>query len=150
MATRIVYLTGEASWAHVHRLNNYGKYSIDLKLNEESQKIFDTLGLKQKVRENGTVSFRRDPDGTIWDNGVQKLAGPPRVITADGKTLTDNIGDGSTVTIKLVTYPYNNKFGKGTGSRLDVVCVDKFIPYTKEATVVVAGDEDTPKPRFPF
>jgi hypothetical protein len=56
--------------------------------------------------------------------------------------LTEIIGNGSEVTIVVSTYDYDNKFGKGKGSRLEKVRVDKLVKYEKEEAR--SNDPDIP------
>lgn len=162
MATKVEYFSGECRWAKVYKPDEkYGKYSIDVKVDDLPK--FKSLGVKASDRD-GWVTFRRDPEGKAWKDGKQIIAGKPLVVDAEGKPFDEIIGNGSEVTVKVETYTYDNKFGKGVAMRLESVRVDKHKPYVKEETVAAAtvaggsassaapdaASPSSPKPRIPF
>ena len=133
MATRYVDLKGKAKWAKVWKPDTkYDKYSIDLCPDEERRKIIDELGLKSSFKTDSVsgeeyMSFRRDPNHTIFTGkDTRGPAGAPTVMGVDKDT---PIGNGSDVTIRLAVYSYDNKFGKGTGSRLEKILVNTLVPF---------------------
>ena len=132
MATQTVYLSGKAYWAKVFKVDDkYGKHSIEVELDLDSIKIFDELGLKNKPNQEGRVSFRRDPEGMVYKDKLQVRAGAPLILDHENQPTTKLIGNGSLVTIKVQVYDYDNKFGKGKGSRLESVRVDELVEYVK-------------------
>jgi len=137
MATSTHYLKGIAKWAKVHRPDEkYGKHSIDLGMTKEQLSAYEKIGLKNKPKEaDGLhwVTFRRDPTGMVWVNRVQTIAGKPSVVDSNNNTTDVTIGNGSEVTIELQVYDYDNKFGKGKGSRLEKVKIDKLVEFKPEA-----------------
>lgn len=152
MATNTYTFSGEARWAKVHKPDQkYNKYSIEVKLDEPSVALYKQAGCMGRASKDGAgyYTFRRDPNGKVWKDDKQVPAGPPLVIDPTGKVVTDLIGNGSKVTIKVVVYDYDNSFGKGKGTRLEAVCVDELIEYSKEVkTAEPAGT--TNKPRIPW
>lgn len=133
MATRYVDLKGKVKWAKVWKPDTkYDKYSLDLCPDEASRKIIDGLGLKSSFKADAQtgeeyISFRRDPNHTIFTGKDERgPAGAPVVLGVEKDT---PIGNGSEVTIRLAVYSYDNKFGKGTGSRLEKVHVNKLVEY---------------------
>lgn len=133
MATRYVDLTGECKWAKVWKPDSkYDKYSLDLCPDEASRKIIDGLGLKSSFKTDAQtgkeyMSFRRDPNATVFvSKDTRGPAGAPKVLGIDQDV---PIGNGSDVTVRLAVYSYDNKFGKGTGSRLEMVKVNKLVEY---------------------
>lgn len=133
--TQTLYFKGKAMWSKLFKPDEkYNKYSIDLGMEADEAKRFRKIGLKNAIKERDGlywVSIRRDPDKLAWINGEQKPAGKPTVFDVDGHPSTDLIGNGSDVTVTMVTYEYDNKFGKGVGSRLESVRVDKLVEYKK-------------------
>ena len=133
MATRYVDLKGKCKWAKVWKPDTkYDKYSIDLCPDEASRKIIDELGLKSSFKQDQStgeeyMSFRRDPNHTVFTGKDQRgPAGAPKVLGIDKDV---PIGNGSDVTIRLAVYSYDNKFGKGTGSRLEAVHVNSLVEF---------------------
>ena len=146
MATTTHYLSGPCKWAKVHKPDEkYKKFSIDIGFTKDGLANYTKLGLKNKPKEaDGLywVTFRRDPESKVWINGEQTAAGKPGVFNSDGSPCTDMIGNGSEVTIVVSVYGYDNEFGKGKGSRLEKVRVDKMVKYEKEAPR--SNDPDIP------
>jgi len=138
------YFTGDCKWAKVYKPDDkYKKYGIDVELDEVQQKEYDSLRMKGKARE-GYVSFSSYPD--------KKKGGPahkPEVVDAEGKPFEEMIGNGSNVTIKIETYPYDNEYGKGNGHRLLAVKVNKHVKYEKEEGTKVAAATNDPSPSRP-
>lgn len=144
MSTKIYYFRGTVMWAKVHEVDKkYGHYTLDLHLDEPSLQLFKDANTELKLREgelNGNpsvyVKFRRTPQRLIAGDIVD--VGPPKVLVlnaiGEAETLTDNIGNGSTIVVKVAVYPTQ----KGNGHRLESVLVEKLVPYQK---VEVVNDE---------
>ncbi len=148
MATKTYTLTGECKWAKVWKPDEkYGKHSIDIKLDAKAMKTFMDMGIANKPKEdedgNLWVSLRRDPLSKIFVRGSddKQEAGRPAVMGVDGGT---EMGNGSTVTVSVSVYDYNNSFGKGKGSRLDSVTVDKLVEFKRTKT------EESDEVKSPF
>jgi len=147
MATNTHYITGVCKWAKVHKPDEkFNKFSIDIGFTKDDLATnYAKMGLKNKPKEaDGLywVTFRRDPEGKVWVNGKQEAAGAPGVFNADGSPCKEMIGNGSEVTIVVSTYDYDNKFGKGKGSRLEKIRVDKMVKYERDAPR--SNDPDIP------
>lgn len=129
MATTEVYLSGKAKWAKVYKLDEkYRNWQIQLYMDAESMKKYKASGMTMAIKEDDDgqyVTFRR-PEAKLIKAEMVKF-NPPRVVDADGQPFDDNIGNGSTVTIKVLVYDTI----KGPGHRLEAVRVDKHIPYVK-------------------
>lgn len=142
MSTKVHYFSGKAMWCKLFKPDEkYGHYSLELGMTAEEADKFKKIGLKNGVKERDGlfyVSLRRDPSKLAWINGKQEPAGKPSVVDSDGHPLDKLVGNGSDVTVKLVTYQYDNKFGKGVGSRLESVRVDNLVEYKKPG---VEGDQ---------
>lgn len=130
MPTEIHYFQGPVRWAKVWKPDErYGYYGLEIKLDEAQMAVFDKIGLKQKVKDDGWVAFKRRPESKVWVDGVQRPAGAP---TVTGVSQGTNIGNDSICTVKVSTYTYDNAYGKGTGHRLDAVKVESLVEFSKE------------------
>jgi hypothetical protein len=130
MATETFHFSGPCKWAKVHQPDKmYNKYSIDVQLSGKELETFKSIKLRNTVKEDGWVTFRRDPNHTIYIKGEKQAAGAPKVTDAEGNPSTELVGNNSHVTIRISVYSYNNVHGKGKGSRLESVRVDKLEKY---------------------
>jgi hypothetical protein len=117
MAERQHYLHGVCKWAKVFEPDNkYNTYSIQVCLDDESQKEFDAskIRVRPQLDENDGreyYRFRRD-----------EQFGPPIVVDDSGKPFTEKIGNGSEVTVRVESYDTKTM---GKGHRLMAVRVDK-------------------------
>jgi hypothetical protein len=138
-----ITLSGEARWAKVHKPDaKYHYYGLELKPDEASLRVLMAAGIttiKASKDGEGYYSFKRRPDANIWVNRVQQKAGAPVVVDAEGKPTKDLIGNGSTVTISVETYPYDNTYGKGVGCRLDAVRIDKLVVFEDKPQAAPGG-----------
>lgn len=132
------YFSGDCRWAKVQQPDaKYGKYSIEVKLENEDLENYQTSGLSGRSSKDGEgyYTFSRNPKQLIWKDEVQTEAGGPRVIDALGNPFSDLIGNGSHVTVKVHVFTYDNSFGKGVSHRLEEIRVNKLVPYSKETVV---------------
>ena len=129
MASNYVYLTGKCKWAKVYKVDDkYKNWQIQLYMDNASQAKFDASGMtmQSKQDEDGVyVTFRR-PEAKLIKNELVKFD-PPQVMDKDGNPFDGTIGNGSTVTIKVIVYDTI----KGKGHRLEAVRVDNLIEYKK-------------------
>src|SRR6476620_8282057 len=134
MATKEVFLSGKAKWAHTGRPDKYGRYSIVLYPDSASlQKINDLkaatpaiLNTLKKDEDGYFMKFTCEPNKNI---GGKVVVFQVAVLKPDGAPLTESlIGNGSDVTIKLEYYTYRK--GEGAAVRLKAVRVDNLVPYT--------------------
>jgi hypothetical protein len=124
MASQQIFLSGVSKWAKVYKPDDkYHNYSINVALDKDSQKSFDQAGLRLRPKKDDQdgieyVRFRRgEPDG------------PPHVVDKNGEKLTNLIGNGSKVTIRVEVYD-TKSYGKG--HRLMAVRVDDLIVYERK------------------
>jgi hypothetical protein len=112
MATETYYFRGKAKWAKVYRPDpEYDNYKINVYLDKPSKELFEAAGtqLTPKSDDDGEyVTFRRDHSKMIKKDLV--TFGPPRVVDHDNNPLTETIGNGSEVVVKVQIYD-------GTGSK---------------------------------
>jgi hypothetical protein len=127
MATETYYFQGIAKWAKVYRPDpEYDNYKINVYLDDASKLLFQAAGtqLTPKSDDDGEyVTFRRDHAKMIKKELV--TFGPPKVVDVDGHLLTENIGNGSKVVVKVQVYEGK----KGKGHRLEAVQVVDLIVY---------------------
>jgi hypothetical protein len=127
MATETYYFKGIAKWAKVYRPDpEYDNYKINVYLDDASKALFVAAGTQLTPKEDDDgeyVTFRRDHSKMIKKELV--TFGPPKVVDADGHLLTENIGNGSKVVVKVQVYDGK----KGKGHRLEAVQVVDLIVY---------------------
>jgi hypothetical protein len=127
MATENYYFKGIAKWAKVYRPDpEYDNYKINVYLDKASKKLFEQAGtqLTPKTDEDGEyVAFRRDHSKMIKNELV--TFGPPKVVDTNNNPLTEIIGNGSEVVVKVQVYDGK----KGKGHRLEAVQVTSLVVY---------------------
>jgi hypothetical protein len=127
MATEIYYFQGKAKWAKVYRPDpEYDNYKINVYLDEPSKKLFEAAGtqLTPKSDDDGEyVTFRRDHSKMIKKDLV--TFGPPKVVDHNNNPITETIGNGSEVVVKVQVYDGK----KGKGHRLEAVQVVNLVVY---------------------
>lgn len=142
MSSKTWYFTGTAKWAKVETPDpKYGKYSIDLYMDEHNMAKYEESGAQLKIRTNDEgeqyVSFQRPH--VMLSKGELVTLGPPDMLSADGSPLPKGtlIGNGSIVTVRTDVFDTQ----KGKGTRLTGVRVDNLVEYRKRE---VDEDIDTP------
>lgn len=134
MTTKYYYFSGPCKWAKVYEPDDFQgerKWKIDVYLDKRQLKELKESGIKLKVREDEEggkfVTFTRAMFKEGKDKNLKEYT-PPRILAADSKTeITDLIGNGSEVTVKIETY--DTSLGKG--SRLAAVRVDKLVKFER-------------------
>lgn len=130
MATKFYYLKGKAKWVKARKPDEkYGNYTMNLYLDEASEKIFEESGLQiePKQDEEGTFyTFRRPHEKMIKREVV--VFGPPGVFNADNTEFDGLVGNGSRVTIKVSVYDTI----KGKGHRWESIRVEELVEYNPE------------------
>lgn len=150
MATETLYLSGVVEGPI--RLNSpdekYDSFYVGLGLDAESQKTFDASGMQQQVVKSNETGkpfyFFRRPNKKVIKDELVKF-GPPKVLDKDNNAVTDFVGKGSKVTIKVVVYDSR----KGKGHRLEAVRVDELVKYEPKPKAEEAAGESAPK-KMPF
>lgn len=139
--TENIYITGKCRWARTYAPDTtYNKWSITVW-------PADTIELNkiQKLKAEGIRNeLKKDDDGYYMTfsrpivietrDGRKIPLQAPKVINAENTVITDLIGDGSDVTIKLDIYggPQRDGRGKYKAARLDSVRVNNLVPFTKK------------------
>lgn len=137
MATKEVTLTGVSKWSHkLFQPESYNqgpaRYSTRLYLDAANKAIFQSLRLKNKIKEDEDgeyVTLRRDHDPKEFKGKVIYKGGPPKIYDAEGNRWPEDtmIGNGSVLSVKLSVY--NTKMGPA--SRVEKVRVDELVEYNK-------------------
>jgi len=159
MATEYVYLKGKASWVQAHKVNEWGKWSMQLHPDTESLNIIrdlQTEGVKNVIKKDDDGYFvRLARPNEIKIKG--KLVGmvPPEVF--DGtKPLKDDegnvvgfyplkeyVGNGSDVIVKMEVYSHGvpgQPGKKQKAMRWLSLRVDDLVPYTKKSFDETSAD----------
>jgi hypothetical protein len=127
MATEFLYFRGKSKWAQlVTPDKEYDNFKINVYLDDASRALFKESGLQlePKTDEDGEyVVFRRKNYQQIKKDLVHW--GAPKVIDREGAPVSELIGNGSEVVVKVQAYDSK----KGKGHRLDTVQVLELIPY---------------------
>lgn len=159
MASTNIVLSGRAFWARVYEGNHdeYGGkefYKITVALDGQSWGKFSSSGLSLKAKPveadgDDGITFRRDLHPKTGKDKTGKPyslgGGAPRVVNADGDTMTDLIGNGSQVEVIVNVYTVSSGPMKGKkGHRLEAVKVTKLIPY--ESPVDDDEVDEAPEP----
>lgn len=118
--------SGIAKWAKLHTPDKkFQNYEIDLFVDDETLKAIKATGVQLKVREDKDgqfIKFRRPASKKRKDKLVEM--GPVKVIK-DGKRFTEEVGNGSEVTVLIQVYDTM----KGPGHTLEMVKIDKLVAY---------------------
>lgn len=171
MATKEVFLSGKCKWPKLvvpdAKFGN-PKWSIVLypdaasleKIREMKKQPGGIKNVIGKDEDGEKVTFSRYTQKNY--KGTIKAFTPPVVLDGSKKLpdgsyplLTDAIGNGSDVTIKIVHYSYQSPM-KATehAVRLESVRVDSLVPYTPnrdntaEQNTMTKGMEEQPAPLF--
>lgn len=125
-------MTGEVMWAKVYSADQYGKFTIDLKVEEGdgNYEMAKKLGLKIQRSKEDTYDYVQ-----FWKYAEQKDGTPNRVRVVDSKLndISNLIGNESICTIEF--FPKAWTFGKGktatsgVHSRLVGVQVKKLVEF---------------------
>lgn len=138
-SSEMLYFQGMCKWAQVYKPDSeYDNFKINVYLDEPSWKLFESSGLQLTPKEDDDgkfVCFRRDNYKQIKKELVH--FGAPKVMDADGEPMTDSIGNGSEVVVKVISYPSM----KGRGHRLEAVKVTKLVPYEGGGSVTTSAPE---------
>lgn len=157
--TEAVYISGKARYARTINPDPvYEKWSIAIyPPQSEMPKVHDLLnkGIRNKLKKDDDgyfITFSRPLKIKLRNGQVKPMEGP-KVIDKDGKIITDFIGDGSDVTVKLETYGGPGPGGKGSyyAARLQGIKVNSLVPHTKEQLddegyEQVSGLQEQPQP----
>lgn len=146
MATEYLYLRGTAKWPQLVKPDEeYDNFKVNLYMDKESMALFKESGLQltPKTDEDGEYVVFRRPNYKQIKNELVHF-GPPKVIDKDGLPVTELIGNGSEIVVKVVVYDSK----KGKGHRLEGVQVHKLVVWegngeskSSAVTKAVAGVE---------
>lgn len=123
------YFEGIAHVAQTKRPNAYGAYAVCLEFKDETElDKYKASGIQVEVSEDNKVWFRR-PHQKLIKNSLETL-GPPRVVNEAGEDISDMIGTGSKVVVKVRAYPTI----KGMGHTLDAIKVLELVKVELNGT----------------
>lgn len=120
--TKYNYFKGIAHAAYTKKPNDYGAYTVCLEFSDpEELKKYKKSGIQVEISPENKVWFRR-PAQKLMKNELVTL-GPPRVVNEAGEDITDLVGSGSEVILKVRSYDTI----KGVGHTLDAIQVLKLV-----------------------
>lgn len=120
--TKYNYFKGISHFTQTNKTNAYGAYSVCIELNDPAElEKYKASGIQVEVSPENKVWFRR-PHQKLFGNELQEL-GPPEVIDKNNQPVTDMIGTGSDIVVKVRSYPTI----KGVGHTLDAIQVLNLI-----------------------
>lgn len=133
------YLSGKVKWAKLFMPSQFGKYSLDLNLDNES------LGKVLEFKKRGIKNVIKNVDGEYWitlSSPAQidtkmgpKIFPPPAVVNPDGSPwdIKVGVGNGSDITCKVWLRKYEVKGKPAVAIRLYGVKVDNLVPFNPKA-----------------
>ena len=140
MASKDYYFSGEAKWAMLFAPDKeYKNYKITVNLDEPSKVKYLESGLqgRPKTDDGGFwVTFRRPETKEI--KGDLKRFEKPKVVNDLGEEVTDFVGNGSKVTVRVTVYDTR----RGKGHRLEAVRVDELVKYVSDKESEHSKEED--------
>ena len=129
MPSETHYFTGKAFWAKVYSPDEkYNRWKVNLGMTEAELERAAWIGLQLQPKDiegHTCLTFTR-PVSKLIKNELVKFD-PPKVLDDGGNPMNALIGNGSDVTLKVITYDTI----KGKGHRLESVRVDKLVEYKK-------------------
>ena len=141
MATVFYTFSGTVKWAKVYRPDKFGNFTIDFyPKDKEVRKAIKDTGIRNRLYEddegNFFYRFRRAERKENKKTKEMMEFGPPKVLDSDGEPMTDLIGNGSEITVKISVYDFSSpEHGTGKGHRLEEVMVENLVEYKKEEPV---------------
>lgn len=133
------YFNGKAKWVRAKTPDpKFGKWNMTLYPYEEDLKKFKSL------QDDGVLTrLKKDDDGYYFQlsRPVNKMMRgsvvsftPPVVVDKEGTVITDEIGNGSDVTVKVQVYSYPKPTGGfGKAIRWEAVKVNNLVPFKKDS-----------------
>jgi hypothetical protein len=151
-------ITGFAVYAQVHRPSKYGTYDVALVFGKKEADELKKQGLK--VQPAVGLEFPDGSNAGKWGDYMfrfrQKIETPfgqippPKVVDKDQNPFTDNIGNGSRVTIQYKLGDWNFQGRKGVSAYLQAVQVLNHVPYEKADKPLEFGQQPANKVDSPF
>jgi hypothetical protein len=144
MATQTLVYNGKVRWCRPYETNQFGKYSTQFYPDKESLDRLKQLKIKNvwSKDEEGEYIKLHCPDKRVWRGKVTHLK--IDVVDKDGKPITDLIGDGSDVTIKIEYYDFPSQFGdtRTHACRWVGLKVNHLIPFIRQTDPLIVEEED--------
>jgi len=157
--TEYIFLSGKAKWIRVNEPNKYGKWSLDLYMDQENLEKIRELkkkGLMNKIKmdDDGEFVTLSRPTSVQWIKGDTKQLLPPIVLDKNGTPAGRvAIGNGSDLTCKMEVYGFGPKEARKIAMRLVAIRIDNLIKFegkdfTPEESKKVEGFAQQPEPMF--
>lgn len=124
-------IKGTVRFAQLGKTNKYGRYTLDVYINDETKADLLKQQLDRVVAEDegGTyVRLNRNPEQLVFRGDQRVPAGQVRVTDTEGRTFTKIIGKGSEIACVIEVFPYT-KNGGGVTHRLEDIKVIKLVEY---------------------
>lgn len=134
---------GPVMWAQVYKPDQFGKFTIDMKIEpgSEQEKLAKKLGFKIERSRDDTYNFLR-----VWKYGAQQDGTPNKVRIVDSKLtpMTALIGNESICKIELYPKDWKMTTSKrsGTHAKLLTVQVMKLVSFTPTKRLGKITEED--------
>lgn len=146
MASDTYYFRGIGQWCKVHKPDpKFDVFTLDLHLDQDSLALYKSSGLQLELRPDENlgdyIKLRRPTTKKIKGELVEM--GPPTVLIKRGddwEPFSENIGNGSTVLVKVRVYDTQ----RGKGHELDTVAVETLVPYEGGGSFAPEGAGDLP------
>ena len=159
MANDYMYLSGKSKWARLTQPNKWGKWAVDLYMDQENiakVKALKAKGLMNKIKmdDDGEFCTLSRPTHKEFIPGTKEAMSPVAILGKDGNPVGDvPIGNGSDLTCKMVVYPFGPKGDRKVAMRLEAVRIDNLIKFgskdfTAEESKTISGMAEQPEPMF--
>lgn len=142
MASSFVTLKGELWYARTDtpETDPWGNTNYKVTLYPDKESLsnimeLQTQGIKNNLKKDDKgyyITYKRPHEKKMKGKNVE--LGQPRVLNADGTSLSDFIGNGSKGEVKLEIYEYAFQGRKSKAARLDSIKVNELIPYEGTST----------------
>jgi hypothetical protein len=128
MAKQEFYFTGKAAWVS-RKPNKWGKFSFNFyPVDAAGRKAVKDTGIKNKVQEDD--GSKSNVEGLFYTFRADTLY---PITDATGADISDMIGNGSEVTVKLEVETFDSaEHGPQARSKVLGMVINKFIPYVKQ------------------
>jgi hypothetical protein len=128
------FFSGTAKWAGKKLDPKFQKYTIDLYMDEPSLALYQQSGIRvlPKTDPDGLTFYKLSRKATLEKKDGEIIdLGPPTFLNPDLTEYTGLVGNGSKVTVKVVTYDTM----AGKGHRYESLRVDELVEYAPQTVV---------------
>jgi len=134
MGKSMLTISGMAEFPHVHLPNAWGKYSITVFVDKETETTLKDLGLRPTTRKGETAVSEDGRKGFTFSTNATEDGGAPLVVDSAGKPTKVLIGNGSTVNVSM-SVGFNKAFSKAYGilRGVQILKLVEYVPTKTEA-----------------